>query len=228
MSKNTIPWTRFVVEAVLIVSSVYLAIALEGASAERGRRAEAIAALSALSTELRLDQADAREILELQAEQGRSGDRIQGWLSHPPSLPADSLSVALLHVLTDNRTMYPRKASWTTMVAEGQLTVLGDPELISRLANLYEHSNVRLEDNGARYDDTTQDLLRGRMPYVWDVVGHRFLGADDSSIRTFSNQMLQVRRQNQGYRALLTAWSTEVEAVRVEVESYLELQGGGA
>jgi hypothetical protein len=219
---------RFLAEGVLIISSVYLAIALEGASAERGRRAEAIAALTALRAELQLDQADAREILDLQESQGGSGERIQAWLSHPRSLPADSLSAALLHVLTDNRTMYPRKSSWTTMVAEGQLTVLDAPELISRLANLYEHANVRLEYNGARYDDTTQDMLRGRMPYVWDVVGHRFLTTDDMSITTFGNQMLQVQRQNRGYRALLVAWSTEIEGVEADVEAYLERHGGGA
>ena len=212
----------------LIISSVYLAILLEGASAERGRRAEATAALTALRTELQLDQADAQEIIGLQEEQGRSSERIQAWLSRPQSLPADSFSAALLQVLTDNRTMYPRKASWTTMVAEGQLTVLGDPELIGQLANLYEHSNVRLGDNGARYDDTTQDLLRGRVPYVWDVVEQRFLTTDDAAIRTFANQLLQVQRQNRGYTALLRSWGSEVEEVRAAVESYLESHGGGA
>ena len=219
---------RFLAEAVLIISSVYLAIALEGASDDRGRRAEAIAALTALRAELQLDQADAREILGLQEHQGRSGEQIQAWLSDPQSLPADSFSAALLHVLTDNRTMYPRKSSWTTMVAEGQLTVLGAPELISRLANLYEHANVRLEDNGSRYDDTTQDILRGRMPHIWDVVRPGFLTADDAAIRTFGNQMLQVQRQNRGYRALLTAWSAEIEGVEAEVNTYLDLHGGGA
>lgn len=114
------------------------------------------------------------------------------------------------------------------MVAEGQLAVLGDPELIGRLANLYEHANVRLEYNGDRYDDTTQDMLRAHMPYVWDVTEHRFLNTDEIAIRTFSNQMLQVQRQNRGYTALLEAWSVEIDDVRTEVESYLERNGSGA
>lgn len=227
LSKKTIPWMRFLGEAVLIVSSVYLAIALEGASAERSQRSEAVAALTALRVELESDQSDAREIIALQEEQGRSSDRIQAWLAYPETLPADSFSAALLHVLTDNRTMFPRKASWTTMVSEGQLAVLGAPDLIGRLANLYEHSNVRLEYNGDRYDDTTQDLLRSHLPYVWDFNGRRLLADDAASIRTFASMMLQVQRQNRGYTALLTAWATEVESVQAMVESYLSLRGGG-
>jgi hypothetical protein len=219
---------RFLAEAVLIVSSVYLAIVLEGASADRGHRTEAIAALTALRAELELDQADAVEILRLQEDQIESSERIRAWLSRPMSAPADSLSAAFLHVLTDNRTLFPRKSSWTTMVSEGQLAVLGDPVLISSLANLYEHSNVRMEYNGARYDDTTQDMLRGRLPYVWDVAENRFLVADEAAIRTLANQMLQVQRQSQGYSRLLAAWTQELERVRVQVDSYLQMHGGGA
>lgn len=225
LSKQTIPWMRFLAEAVLIVSSVYLAIVLEGASADRGHRAEAIAALTALRAELELDQADAVEILRLQEAQIESSERIRFWLSRPTRPPADSLSAAFLHVLTDNRTLFPRKSSWTTMVSEGQLAVLGDPALISSLANLYEHSNVRMEYNGARYDDTTQDMLRGRLPYVWDVAENRFLVTDKAAIRSLANQMLQVQRQSQGYFRLLAAWSRELEGVRAQVDSYLQLHG---
>lgn len=112
-------------EAALIVSSVYLAIVLEGASADRGRRAEAVAALTALRAEMELDRADAVEILALQAAQIQSSERVRRWLSQPMSAPADSLSMALLHVLTDNRTMFPRTSSWTTMVAGAAARGLG-------------------------------------------------------------------------------------------------------
>ena len=228
LSEKTIPWMRFLAEVAIIVSSVYLAIVLEGASADHGRRAEAVAALTALRAELELDHADAVEILALQAAQIQSSERVRRWLSQPMSAPADSLSMALLHLLTDNRTMVPRKSSWTTMVSEGQLSALGDPALVSSLANLYEHSNVRMEYNGNRYDDTTQDMLRGRLPYVWDVAEDRFLVTDEAAVRTFANQMLQVQRQSQGYSTLLTAWSHELEEVRVQVDAYLNLRGGGA
>ena len=112
------------------------------------------------------------------------------------------------------------------MVAEGQLTVLGDPALIRSLANLYEHSNVRLEYNGDRYDDTTQDILRGRMPYAWDLVESRFLTTEPGVIRTFGNQMLQVQRQNRNYAILLSSWLEEVESVHAQVASYLEQSNG--
>ena len=145
LSFKNIPWTRFLAEAALIVGSVYLAIVLEGASSDRSRKVEAIATLTYLRAELELDQEDGEEILNLQHDQALSHQQLQAWLADVQSIPRESFSDALLHTLTDNRTMFPRKASWTTMVAEGQLAVLGDPALIKSLANLYEHSNVRLE-----------------------------------------------------------------------------------
>ena len=228
LKTKTIPWGRFLAEAVLIVSSVYLAIALEGASTERGRRAEAIEALTALRAELALDQADAKDILALQADQALSHERLQAWFLEPLSIPTDSFSAALVQSLTKNRTMFPRRSSWTTMVAGGQLADLDDPALINRLANLYEHSNVRLEYNGARYDDTTQDMLRVRLPVVWDLIGERFLTSDATAIRMFGNQMLQAQRQNRNYLILLGVWREELDGVLEQVELYLELHGGGA
>ena len=226
LSFKNIPWTRFLAEAALIVGSVYLAIVLEGASSDRSRKVEAIAALTYLRAELELDQEDGEEILNLQHDQALSHQQLQAWFADVQSIPREAFSDALLHTLTHNRTMFPRKASWTTMVAEGQLAVLGDPALIKSLANLYEHSNVRLEYNGARYDDTTQDILRGRMPYAFDLIENRFLTTDRAAIRTFGNQMLQVQRQNRGYAARLSSWLEEVENVHSQVASYLEHSGG--
>lgn len=225
---RAVPWLRLLGEAVLIVLSVYLGIALEGIFAERERRAEAVAALSALRAELELDHADAVEILGLQAAQIESNGRIRRWLTAPAAAPVDSLGAALLHVLTDNRTMFPRKSSWTTMVSEAQLSVLGDPRLVRGLANFYEHSNVRLEYNGDRYDDTTQDMLRVRMPAVWDVGEQRFLTTDEAALRTFASQMIQVQRQSEGYSDLLTAWKSELEDVMAQVDGFLGHSGGGA
>ncbi len=224
---KTLPWKRLLAEAVIIVSSVYLAIVLEGASTEHERKTEAIAALTNLRAELRLDQADGLEILVLQEAQAQSHKQIQAWLSEPTSVPAEAFSVALVHTLTDNRTVFPRKSSWTTMVAEGQLTVLDNPTLISRLANLYEHSNPRLEYNGDRYDDTTQDILRVRLPQAWDLIENRFLTTGEARIRVFGNQMLQAQRQNRGYMALVVEWLEEVKSVHSQVDRYLELNGGG-
>ena len=222
-----LPWKRLLAEAVLIVSSVYLAIVLEGASTDREQKAEAIAALENLRSELALDRADGLEVVSLQQDQGQSHQQIQAWLSEPDNIPAELFSAALEHALTDNRTVFPRKSSWTTMVAEGQLAILGDSTLVSRLANLYEHSNVRLEYNGDRYDDTTQDILRVWLPRAWDLVENRFLTTDEVTKRAFGNQMLQAQRQNRGYMALVVKWLEEVESVQTQVDTYLDRSGKG-
>jgi hypothetical protein len=225
---RTLPWKRFLAEAALIVSSVYLAIVLEGASTKQDKKMEAIAALTNLRAELVSDRADGLEIVSLQQLQARSHQEIQDWLSKPENIPADLFSAAIEHALTDNRTVFPRKSSWTTMVAEGQLAILGDPHLVSSLANLYEHANPRLEYNGDRYDDTTQDILRVWLPQTWDLAENQFLTTEKAAIRTFGNQMLQAQRQNRGYMALVVKWLEEVENVQMQVDIYLDRSRKGA
>ena len=70
------------------MASVYAAIVLEGVSNDRGRRAEAIVALSALKAELELDYADASEVQENQAEHASLYDRLLDWLETPSMIPA--------------------------------------------------------------------------------------------------------------------------------------------
>ena len=108
------------------------------------------------------------------------------------------------------------------MVSGGQLAFLSDPVLVNRLANLYEHFNVRIEYNGSNYDDAIWDVTGIRSSFVWDPLDRRFLISDATEIRAFRTQIVTLRGWNRFYSNLLGDWQEELRRVMVEVESYLE------
>jgi hypothetical protein len=228
VEKPRIPWVRFLAEAVLIVSSVYLAIVLEGISDDREREAEAISALSYLRTELGQDRADFDEVISVQEGHGHRYANTIRWLGTPRDMPTDSFALEVAEVVNNNRTIFPRNSSWRTMVASGQLPHLGDQDLVAQLANLYEHSSARVEYNGANYDDGVEDLARNAMPLVWDRVDNRLISTDPASIAAFRGQLEYLYDWNTFYRELLTAWVDELDQVISNVDRYLEINGGGA
>ena len=90
------------------------------------------------------------------------------WFREPASLSGDSVTAYLGFIGDDNPTMFPRRSAWTTMVASGQLTELDNPDLVTRLGNLYESINERLEYNGSNYDQALEEIYRRYVPEVWD------------------------------------------------------------
>jgi hypothetical protein len=147
-------------------------------------------------------------------------EQIISWLTYPSTLPADSFGVAM-DSISNSWTVFPRRASWTTMVTSGQLTALNDPALVNRLANLYEHLNRRIEYNGAVYDEVIEDLLRNSFPYVWDLVDGSFLTSDTSGIRTFRAQVALLQYWNEYYYGLVVEWREELDRVIVMIDSHL-------
>ncbi len=226
MPNGGIPWKRLAAEAVVIVASVYLAIVLEG-NAQAGERAEeARAALAQLRDELREDRAD---IGDVRAEQeALSGHYVAllDWFGEPASMPGDSVQVSLDHVVNSNRTMFPRSSAWTTMVASGQLTELGDPALVTRLGNLYENINPRLIYNGEYFDSDLSVLAFGSIVSIWDFHAGRLLTRDVGALAEFRNRLRAMYHAwNQYYLALLDEYEAEVEGSITAVSEHLEDSG---
>jgi hypothetical protein len=131
-------WVRWVAEFALMFASVYLGVYLEGASQRRSDRAAARVALTQLLGELREDVRDFDRIIAKQDSLDTDYSNLARWLASPGPYPADSVAEALYQVSSENLTLFPRRASWTTMVAGNQLADLGAPELVLRLGQLYE------------------------------------------------------------------------------------------
>ena len=221
-----LPWTRIVGEGTLIVVSVYLAIVLEGMSQDWAAQQAAYAALAQMLDEMREDSGDLEEVRAEQLERNEQYKALIKWLGSPDSLPIDSVAAAMDSIISSNRTLYPRRSAWTTMVAEGQLRELDAPSLVAKLGNFYESVNIRLIDNGKLYDESLNDIARNAFPLVWDGVDRQLITTDVEQLTIFRNQLRFMQLSyNNWYLNLLDEHEDLLDTLILEIESYLQETG---
>ncbi|MDH3732777.1 MAG: DUF6090 family protein [Gemmatimonadota bacterium] len=217
-----IPWGRIIAEALLIFGSVYLAIFLEGRSQDRREEREAREALVQLLLELHADEVNLAEIQRSQLAISQEYLRINRWLGDPASVPGDSLTASLNFVTTDNRTLFPRKGAWNTMVAAGQLVDLDNPELVTRLANLYENVVPRLEYNGRYYDADLSMITNQVIVGTWDSYNRRFSpGGEVEMVRLREAILRLYNGWNLYYLDLLDEYEDLLESSTAAIEAFL-------
>jgi Family of unknown function (DUF6090) len=223
--RGAIPLGHFVVEALLIFASVYVAIFLQGRADDRRDAREAREALAQMLTELRGDQADLVEVHASQDSLSVRYEALDRWLSDPATMPGDSVSASLLYISLNNRTMFPRHAAWTTMVAAGQLANLDDPALVTRLGNLYENVMPRIEYNGRYYDESLDATLR-MVSETWDSSHHRLGPGGEASVLRLRESLHRVWvAWNEYYIDLLDDYGELVDEAAAAVETYLRAHG---
>jgi hypothetical protein len=227
LNLKSISWGKLAIEVVVLAASVYLAIFFEGASDDRARRAAALEALRSLRTELQRDLDDVAVILEAQADRDVRHQRLERWLSSVPVAHPDSFATDLRALTVQNRTLFPRRATWTTMLSSAQLADLGDPGLVDQLANLYENVNQRVEYNGVIYDESLTDVARNSFAHAWDPVERRLLLPPGTEVAEFRSQLAFLHEQNLAFIGLLEAWRGEVRALMDAVDTFLAARPGG-
>ena len=223
MTIPKLPWNRILGEGALIIVSVYLAIFLEGMSQEREARTSAHLALVQMLGEMREDSADLEEIREEQLVRSSQYEDLDQWLANPDSVPLDSMAETLDLVFFSNRTLYPRRSAWTTMLAAGQLAELDSPGLVLRLGDFYESLNARIVDNGDDYDENLNDIARNSAPEYWDGANGRLLTTDFYELAKFRNQLRYLHISwNIWYLDLLDQYQLTLDSLILEIESYLQ------
>ena len=223
---RAIPWGRIALESALIFGSVYLAIQLESRSQDRRDVREARAALAQLLGELRRDADDLAEVRASQDSLSERYAAISRWLEDPTTVPGDSMTAALEYLGLNNRTMFPRQAAWTTMLAAGQLPDLDDPALVTGLGDLYENIIPRLEYNGRYYDEDLNAAFNMGVVEIWDSARMRFApGGEAVAIRLREHIRRLWYAWNQYYIDLLDAYGERLVDAAGAVESYLERHG---
>ena len=221
-------WRKLLLNAFVLVVSVYVAIVLEGISDTRARHREAVAALTMLRAELALDRQNLNVVLDAQRDRDVRHRRIDRWLKEAQSSPADSLAADFHALFSVNRTMFPRSASWTTMVSSGQLSDLRNPKLVSRLADFYENLNARLQYNGEIYDQWVMDVARSALPMVWDQGSGRLLTQDLTEIARLRGRLTGLHDLSLGFIGLLEEWGVALDVLTADVDASLSEAGGGA
>ena len=225
--RRGVSWRRLLSEAVVIVASVYLAIVLEGMSEDRDRATEAVDALVQLVEELRKDRADVAEVIAEQESLSRQYVNLRRWFEDPSSMPADSVQETLDLVAWSNRTMFPRGAAWTTMVAAGQLRYLEDVALVTRLGDLYENVNPRIEYNGAAYDANLNTVMRESVPTVWDFEASRLVTGDPEVVARIQGQLRYLHVAFNGwYLWYLAQYAEQLDGLILDVEAFLDAREG--
>jgi hypothetical protein len=225
--RHGVSWRRLLSEAVVIVASVYLAIVLEGMSEDRDRATEAVDALVQLVEELRKDRADLAEVIAEQENLSRQYVNLRRWFEEPSSMPTDSVQETLDLVAWSNRTMFPRGAAWTTMVAAGQLRYLDDVALVTRLGDLYENVNPRIEYNGAAYDENLMAVMRESVPTVWDFEASRLVTGDPEAVAMVQGQLRFLQLAFNGwYLWYLAQYAEQLDGLILDVEAYLDGRDG--
>ena len=226
MNLPKLPWTKLLAEGALIIVSVYFAIVLEGMSQDREEKLAAHTALAQMLDEMREDQSDVGEIRAEQIERDRQYRTLIKWLANPESLSPDIVGDAIDAIFFSNRTLYPRRSAWTTMIAAGQLSEIDDPALVTRLGNFYESFIVRVIDNGYDYDDNLNAIARTSASENWDGVNRRLLTTDARQITVFRNQLRFMHLAwNLWYLDLLDEYGRTMDSLILEIESYLEENG---
>ena len=215
-------WVRWAAEFVLIVGSVYLGVYLEGASQRRSDRSAARVALTQLLGELHEDVRDFDRIIAKQDSLDVDYSNLTRWLAGPGSLPADSVGRALYRVSSENLTLFPRRASWTTMVAGNQLADLGAPTLVLRLGQLYETIYSRIDYNSANFDNSLSAATQSWSAVQWQSLDSAPLSHDEADLKHLASSLAFIHiGWNIWYRDLLTGFRDDVTSMISLVEGYL-------
>ena len=216
-------WRRVLGEGLLIVASVYLAIFLEGWSQDRDRVKDARSGLLQLRADLLADRADLQNILTEQRAHSLQYKNLLRWLDSPGAMPYDSVDTALEQLGTSNRTMFPRRGAWTSLISTGLLSSIGDQSLVTRLGGFYENINGRLEYNGRDYDYNLNEVFRVTVPSSWDRGRRRLVG----DVLVLRNQLEWIERGwTQWYLDLLAEYENELNALLKELDTHLNLPAG--
>ncbi|NQV72577.1 hypothetical protein HQ496_05600 [bacterium] len=213
---------RWATEFTLILISVFLAVFLESAFQDQKARASARGALGQLLGELQEDLTDFDRTIAKQHSLEQDYLNLKRWLLMK-QYPADSVGTALLRVGAENLTLFPRKSSWATMVASGQLQYLNDPELVLELGQLYESVYTRIEYNSAPYDQWLQTIMMDSKAIQWHSLQSRPLTNDPEELERLLSSLEWIRiGWNEWYQELLTGFRSDVADAINSVQKYLE------
>lgn len=224
MTREKMSWRRISGEALLIISSVFVAIALESAWQDRQNFLAAKGALGQMLEELRQDRADFDEVLDEQRSLDSTYRRVVSWLADPESVSEQEFGEAVKILSYSNRTMYPRRSAWTTMVASGQLQLLNNAELVTKLGDIHENLYVRLIENGSAYNEDLLTTMRESVPRIWDYSENRFLTLDATEIARVRSELRFVHHSwNQWYLELLNeVYGPMLDESIADLDAYLD------
>jgi hypothetical protein len=195
-------------------------------SQDRTANLSAHAALVQMLGDMREDVAELDEIRAHQLALDKQYTALILWLENPTSMPLDSVAEAMDSIFMANRTFFPRRSAWTTMVAAGQLSILDAPGLVTQLGNFYESVNIRLVEGGAQFEYNLGDIGRNSATAIWDGFNRELMTTDAHRIAAFRNQLRYMHIWgNLWYLDRLNEYRQMLDSLVLDIESYLDESG---
>jgi hypothetical protein len=222
MPEKRLPLLRWVAEFMLIVGSVYLAVYLEGRREDAEEHAQAEVLLAQVLGELQEDLQDFDHIIAEQTLRDVDYTNLRRWLTSTRERPLDSLRTALYMVSTENSTLFPRKASWTTMVSSGFLAHLDAPDLVLQLGQLYETKYARIDYNSLQFDVSLNEGFVSHRGIRWQTLNSNPLSPDPEEVQELASflEWLHIT-WNTWYRDILIEYREDVREAISAVELHL-------
>jgi len=186
--------TKVFFETLVIVFSVFMAIYFEDLWQDRKQKQEANRLLCELKLELAEDLNDIDSIIKNQRWNSKHYQVVVTGLSRSGFDFNQEIDAALHEIGKNNRTLYPRIATWSILLSNGLFAEIDDKELSVKLMNYYESFNKRIYDNGEGYDRTLNEMLRIHIPEYWDFLNKKPLASDHKSTSKFRAQIEHVYR----------------------------------
>jgi hypothetical protein len=109
------------------------------------------------------------------------------------------------------------------MVASGQLQLLDNAELVTKLGDLYENLYQRLNEIGNAYDRDLFTTMRESVPRIWDYNEKHLLTLDATEIARLRGELRFIHYTwNQWYLDfLIDEYGTILDELIAEVDAYL-------
>jgi hypothetical protein len=225
LREQGITWQQFIFQFLIVAVGVWLAIIVGAYTTRNDRREAARDALRNILIELRQDETEFREVIKAQESNLAALTALSDEIAKPN--PSDSLVAAVYGRgvgvggrISGNRTVFPRGAAFSMMVASGQLEDVTKSQLRLQLAELYEHEYIRLKSNNDLCDTVWQNFQNAFSNY-WDFIGNRSIGNTADRQRA-ANLARRAFYFNTYYIKLLKSDVVVVQNVETAIERYLD------
>jgi hypothetical protein len=209
-------------QLIVVTVGVYIATIAQQKAETRDRRDAAADLVVAIDAELAEDersldelvvaQQNMRELMLLVAKDARD------------EAPDTAISRITKQRLLVNRTFFPRKAAYATLLSGGQLQYIKNRQLRLDLAKVYEQDYARVAWNSEISDQIYQGIFRAAFLEYWDYAEDRPFAGNAHSAGKLSNAAYRVREYSVGYEQLLVAQRTGIQALRVKTKDYVVRQ----
>lgn len=190
------------VELVIVVLGVYIGIYIGDAANKRSLQADVDRSLGVLLVQLEEDRVSLGQVIDTQ---NQAQEAYQTNIDALSTSPADMTSFAIAdqQSFTLNRTLFPNRSAYQTIRDMGYLAEIEDAELQLLVANLFERTYMRQDQNALILDNIVAEYQSSIRDMYWDTTGLVFINYSPDGIMRLRNGVRNVKLWSGYYLGIL-------------------------